>query len=100
MGEIVDARPHRFLREMREHGNIDRACENSGMTPDEFNSLCLTNPKFDLAQVECSLEFAEDAVVAEAVKRLSVARAFALSVFYNRHPEMAKESKEGNNGSR
>jgi len=73
-GEVIDLRPDRFLREMREHGSLSRACENSGISVAEFNDLCASNIKFDRAQVECFLQYMEDEIMTEARKRLGKVR--------------------------
>lgn len=62
MGELVDARPDRFLREMRASGDWDIACERSGLTTDEAEALCAANPQFDLAAVECQLKHIEESI--------------------------------------
>lgn len=81
MGDVVDVRPDRFLHEMREHGDWAKACEKAGFTLDEAERLCLDNPKFDFAQVECHLEQIEESlteeverVIAEAKRRIANAR--------------------------
>ena len=74
MSNVIDARPDRFLREMRDHGDWTKACEGAGMTSDEVNSLCQSNPKFDLAQVECQLEYIEDLYTQRIEKTIADAR--------------------------
>ncbi len=86
MGEIVDVRPDRFLREMREHGNVVRALAASGMSRAEFDNLCSSNLKFDRAQVECHLEFIEDQVQAQVRKLLRATRTAVYSMLEARHP--------------
>ena len=85
MGEIVDVRPDRFLREMREHGSVDTACGNAGMLRADLEDLCRVNAKFDHAQVECYLEFMEDAMMAETQKRLGRIRTSAIDAWKGRH---------------
>jgi hypothetical protein len=85
MGEVIDVRPDRFLRELREHGNANTACKNAGMPREELEALCRANTQFDLAQVESYLEFMEDAMMAETRKRLGHIRASAISAWKGRH---------------
>lgn len=75
MGDVVDARPDRFLRAMRDHGQWHKACEESGMTSSEVEGLCADNPQFDLAQIECQLEFIEDSLIQHTEKAIAEARA-------------------------
>ena len=73
MGDVIDMRPDRFLHELRETGKWDIACTKSGMSGAEVEQLCQINSKFDLAQIECHLEFIEEKlieIVAEQVTRL------------------------------
>lgn len=81
MGEVIDARPERFLREVRECGTWVEACKAAGLTLDEVEQLCAENPKFDLAQVECQLEYIEEFakkrvehVIAEAERQIAESR--------------------------
>jgi len=85
MGEIVDVRPDRFLREMREHGSVDTACRNAGMPRADLEALCRANAQFDHAQVECYLEFMEDVMMAETHKRLGCIRTSAINAWKSRH---------------
>jgi len=85
MGEIVDVCPDRFLREMREHGDVDTACRNAGMPRADLETLCRTNAPFDHAQVECYLEFMEDVMMAETRKRLERIRTSAINAWKGRH---------------
>jgi len=85
MGDVVDVRPDRFLREMREHGDWNKACQRSGMTIAELNDLCRSNIKFDRSFVECHLEFLEEFAQAEMRKRLAAARTLAYEQLESRH---------------
>jgi hypothetical protein len=85
MGDVVDVRPDRFLREMREHGNVNEACKAAGLPRAELEDLCRVNTKFDLAQVEVYLEFMEDAMMAEARKRVASLRDYSLKEWQARH---------------
>ena len=85
MGDVVDVRPDRFLREMREHGDWNKACQHSGMTIAEMNDLCHSNIKFDRALVECHLEFLEEKAQAEMRKLLVAARTLAYEQLESRH---------------
>ncbi len=85
MGDVVDVRPDRFLRELREHGDKLKALTASGMSQAEFDSVCLNNIKFDRAQVECHLEFIDDQIQAQVRKLLRVVRAAAYAMLGARH---------------
>jgi hypothetical protein len=85
MGDVVDVRPDRFLREMREHGDWNKACQTSGMTVAELNTLCRENIKFDRAFVECHLQYLEDTTMAAARKRVKDGRALAYKQLAERH---------------
>ena len=74
MGDLIDARPDRFLKEIRKHGTWERACALSGMTMAEADDLCNTNAEFDLAQVEAQLQFAEEAMVSAVEETIDNAR--------------------------
>jgi len=82
---VVDIRPDRFLREMREHGDWNKACQLSGMTISELNDLCRSNIKFDRAFVECHLEFLEELAQADMRKRVDAARTLAYRQLELRH---------------
>ena len=84
-GEVIDLRPDRFLRELREHGSMGKACINSGMSIAEFNDLCASNIKFDRSQVECYLEYFEDTIMTEARVRLGKVRIAAYAELQKRH---------------
>jgi len=85
MGDVIDVRPDRFLREMREHGDWNKACQTSGMSIAELNELCRSNIKFDRAFVECHFEFLEEKAQAEIQKCLQAARTFAYEQLEVRH---------------
>ncbi len=86
MGEVIDVRPDRFLKELREHADPDKACAAARMSREELNAIILSNPKFDLARVECVLEFTEDLMTASLRGALAQLRAAALEKFKERHP--------------
>ena len=75
----------RFLREMREHGDWNKACRVSGMSITELNDLCRSNLKFDRSFVECHLEYLEEKAQAEMQKRLKAARTLAYKQLEARH---------------
>jgi hypothetical protein len=87
MGEVIDARPDRFLREIREHGDWQRACDNSGIPPVELEDLAKANIEFDRSQVECHLEYLEETLAAQARKHLEQARTVAYAALKTRHPD-------------
>jgi len=85
MGDVVDVRPDRFLREMREHGDWNKACRRAGMNSQELTNLCCSNIKFDRSFIECYLEFLEEKLQAEVRKRLQAARTLAYEQLEARH---------------
>lgn len=85
MGDVVDVRPDRFLREMRDHGDWNKACQKSGMSIKELNDLCLADIKFDHAFVECHLEYLEEKAHADTRKRIEAGRALAYKQLEARH---------------
>ena len=98
MGEVIDVRANRFLREMRTHGSWDDACAGSGMSTAEAENLCSINPKFDFAQVEAQLEYVEKVYTSEieavitkvrsACKAaVSLLRIQAMKAYRERHEE-------------
>jgi hypothetical protein len=75
--DIVDIRPDRFLRVMRDTGDWYESCKQSGMTSEEVSMLCQDNPKYDLATIECQLEYHEEQMIKvteQAIERLRVER--------------------------
>ncbi len=89
MGDVVDVRPDRFLREMREHGDWTKACQRAGMTIAELNTLCRENIKFDRSFVECHLQYLEDKAMSTARKCIKDGRILAYKQLNERHPEPA-----------
>ena len=87
VSNIIDIRPDRFLREMRDHGDWNKACQNAGMSITELNNLCRANIKFDRAFVECHLEYLEELTQAGMRKRLEAARTLAYEQLAGRHPD-------------
>ena len=96
MGDVIDVRPDRFLRAIRDTGDWDVACERSGLTTAEVEELC-RDPKYDLALVECHLEHHEERIVQASEKVIEQARAHrservrllreqALAHYRDRHP--------------
>lgn len=97
MGEVVDVRPDRFLRAMRDTGDWVKSCEQAGLTTAEVEELC-RNPKYDLAVVECQIEHHEDQLIqatekvieqarAQRAERVRLLREQAMADFRARHPE-------------
>lgn len=72
--EVVDVRPDRFLRAMRDTGDWAKACEQAKLSTEEAEKLCSDNPKFDLASVECQLEFIEDQMVQQTEAAIALTR--------------------------
>lgn len=75
MGDVIDARPDRFLREMREHGMWVKACKAAGFAPGEMEQLCTENAQFDLTQVECQLEYNEEFLTQKSERMIAEAEA-------------------------
>lgn len=99
MGDVVDVRPDRFLRAMRDTGDWAKSCEQANLTSDEVSALC-GNPKYDLAVVECQLEHHEERLIeatekvieqarAQRQERINTLREQAMAGFRSRHPETA-----------
>ncbi len=86
MGDVIDVRPDRLLREMREHGEPNTACQKAGMTMKELNDLCRADIKFDRAFIECHLEYLEDKAQANTRKRIKAGRTLAYKQLAARHP--------------
>ena len=100
--DVVDMRPDRFLRAMRDSGDWNGACAAAGLTSEEACELC-KNPKFDLATVECQLEYHEEQIIeateaaieqarADRAARIQTLREQAYADFKARHPEQKEAS--------
>ncbi len=96
--DVIDMRPDRFLRAIRDKGDWATACEAAGFTLDEVEDLCRVNPKFDLAQVECQLEYHEEQIIAAMEAAITAARhnretriadlrRSSLAMWRERHPQ-------------
>lgn len=85
MGEVVDVRPDRFLRAMRDLGDFGKAAEQAGLTVEEAEDLCKTNHKFDLAVIDCHLEWLEDRFNEQKNAQLKAAREAHMRGHYSRH---------------
>ena len=96
MGDVVDVRPARYLREMRNHGSSNLAISNSGMSRAALEDLCRVDPQFDHAQVEAYLDFIEEATLTEAHKCLGRIRASYHTALQARHPGIFNALEETN----
>lgn len=96
MGDVVDVRPVRFLREMRNHGSAALACKNAGMPLVALEEKCRADPKFDHAQIEAYLDFMEDGMLTEMYKRLGRIRASCHNALQARHPGIFNALEETN----
>ena len=85
MGEVVDVRPDRFLRAMRDTGDFGKAAEAAGLAVEEAEELCKTNPKYDLAVIDCHLEWLEDRLGEQMRAHLKAAREAHMKGHYSRH---------------
>ena len=86
MGESVeDVRPDDFLREIREHGDVGKACKKVGWSVAEFKAYCNAHPQYDLTQVEIYLEYIEENIATSAQKRLDRIRVTEMMALSVRH---------------
>lgn len=83
---VVDLRPDRFLREMRDTGDFGKAAANANLTVADAEALCKENAKFDLAVIECHLEFLEEKMNEQRREALEKARAAHMNGHMLRHP--------------
>lgn len=74
-----------FLCELREHGDVDRACTEIGWNKADFIRSCDADPHFDRTQTEVYLEYIEETLMAEARKRLGRIRLSELQALAVRH---------------
>lgn len=72
--DVIDMRPDRFLRVLRDTADWATACEKAGYSPDEVEALCAANAKFDLSQVECQLQFHEEKIIEATEAAIVTAR--------------------------
>ena len=84
---VIDIRFDRFLRELRETGCFEISAKKSGMTISEVEARCKQNPKFDLAAIECHLEFLEEKLDQQKRDGLKKAREVHMRAYNIRHPE-------------
>lgn len=82
---VVDLRPDRFLRAMRESGDFAGAAECAGFTVPDAEELCRDTPKFDLAVIECHLEFLEEQLEAQKQEKLRKLREAHMVGYRARH---------------
>lgn len=55
--DVIDIRPDRFLRAMRDTGDWAASLKASGMSQTEAASLCREDRTFDQSVIECQLEY-------------------------------------------
>ena len=100
---VVDLRPDRFLRAMRETGCWADAAKAAGMSTEEVEQTCAENPKFELSAIECQLEFIDEQLIRTCEKEIEKLwrnknlkmirlRETAHAQFRDRHPELAEGS--------
>ncbi len=111
---VVDIRPERFLRAMRETGDWNASCKAAGLESADAANLCNTNAQFDRSMVECLMEYLEEKTIAEReaaimaasanldaaikvahgffVKKIGIMRDKLEADFLERHPEPVKEA--------
>lgn len=104
---VVDIRPERFLRAMRETGDWAASCTAAGVEPTDAANLMLMDAGFDRCVTECLKEYFEEKAIDEREAAIKAAHAFfekKLSAvkdklegdFYERHPELRKPGEKSN----
>lgn len=100
---VVDIRPERFLRAMRETGDWNASCKAAGLDSADAANLCNTNAQFDRSMVECLKENLEEKAIVEREAAIAAAHGFFAKKigilndkieadFNERHPELMKEA--------
>ncbi len=98
---VIDIRPERLLREVRDHGDFDVAMKNAGMTEQETNQLLANSPKFSISVRECIYEYHEEKILAkyaEAKKAVVDASASLLKSLDDAIAAAIKEIRSGTSG--
>lgn len=96
--DVIDMRPDRFLRAIRDGGSWTETCKKAGFLTGEVEALCAENVKFDLSVVECQLEYHEEQMIKATEALIASARLnqktviaglrkTALGQWRERHPE-------------
>ena len=67
--ELIDLRPDRFLKEIRDHGDTVQACTAAGFSPEELEELLQSVPKLRFTAHECLLQYAEEQVLEQQAKK-------------------------------
>lgn len=98
MAEVIDVRPDRFLRELRDGKNITEATEAAGMTTVELNDLITVNPPFALAARECIAEHAEENMQIMANSAVKQIRDLCQNVINKLEAILAESIKEVRGG--
>lgn len=105
---VVDIRPERFLRAMRDTGDWAASCMAAGIDSTDAANLMLTDVGFDRCVIECLKEHYEEKAIEEREATIKSAHLFyekkMMSIkesldndFYARHPEL-KDTGEKANG--
>ena len=63
MSNVIDIRPDRILREIRDHGSLPIACSKANVTASTLKELLEDYPKFAYSLAECMREFYEDRIL-------------------------------------
>ena len=87
MDNVVDVRPDRFLRAMRDTGSWPDAAKASGLSAQDVEQICRDNSKYDLAVIEAHMEWLEDRIMTQARDHLKQAREIHMEGYKKRHPE-------------
>lgn len=96
MSNVVDIRPDRILRELRNHGNLPRACSAAHVTAPVLKDLLLDYPKFASSLAECRRECAEEAVLLVQAKKyesLKTRYTFAKEILDKQTADMIREAR-------
>ena len=83
---VVDVRPDRFLREMRDTGDFGIAAQKAHLSVPEVEELCKANAKFDLSVIECHLEYLEEKLEEQKQDNLRKCREAHMAAYRIRHP--------------
>ena len=96
--DIIDVRPDRFLREIREGKGLEAAAAIAGLDLQELEDIIRGNARFELATRECYLEYIEDLMRANAMRIVTGAKEFARLVEEEVTALLEKQLQELRNG--
>ena len=104
--DVIDMRPDRFLRVLRDTADWAQACEKAGYSASEVEELCAVNARFDLSQVECQLQFHEEKIIEATEAAIVTARQnrdtqvknlreVQIAAWRERHPQRHDDTLKG-----